>query len=193
MFYLCIHNPQIMWQATKHSAKMDSLIEHGMLLLWNKGYNATSVKDIVDSAGVPKGSFYFYFESKEDFAVKAIEMYFQKTFPPALEILQNKTVGPKQRLIDFYEFRGHVLKEEFNCKMGCMGCNLANEMGEHSEAIRVAIEKKTSLVKGYIAEVVEEAQNYGEMDDSIAAMDWVNFMEDAGKGAMVSMKEMDSC
>ena len=182
-----------MWQTTKRSEKMDSLIEQGMMLLWSKGYNATSVKDIVDAAKVPKGSFYFYFESKEDFAVKAIDMYFQKTFPPALEILKNTKVGPKQRLIDFYEFRGHILKEEFDCKMGCMGCNLANEMGEHSEAIRKAIEKKTSLVKSYIAEVVEEAQNYGEMDDSIVAMDWVNFIEDAGTGAMVSMKAMDSC
>ncbi|MEM9361373.1 MAG: TetR/AcrR family transcriptional regulator [Bacteroidota bacterium] len=182
-----------MLQTTKHGEKMDFLIEKGMMLLWSKGYNATSVKDIVDAAEVPKGSFYFYFDSKEDFAVKAIEMYFGKTFPPALEILQDKKVGPRQRLINFYEHRGRMLKEEFNCKMGCMGCNLANEMGEHSESIRKAIENKTNLVKGYICQVVEEAQNYGEMDDSIEAMDWVNFIEDAGKGSMVSMKEMDSC
>ncbi|MEM0933301.1 MAG: TetR/AcrR family transcriptional regulator, partial [Bacteroidota bacterium] len=172
---------------------MDFLIEKGMMLLWSKGYNATSVKDIVDAAEVPKGSFYFYFESKEDFAVKAIEMYFDKIFPPALEILQNTMVGPKQRLINFYDYRAHIVKEEFDCKMGCMGCNLANEMGEHSEAIRKSIENKTYLIKKHIQEVVEEAQNYGEMDDSIEALDWVNFIEDAGRGAMVSMKEMNDC
>ena len=38
------------------------MIEKGMMLLWSKGYNATSVKDIVDAAQVPKGSFYFYFD-----------------------------------------------------------------------------------------------------------------------------------
>lgn len=177
----------------KHEAKADHLIEKGVMLLWSKGYNATSVKDIVDEAEVPKGSFYFYFESKEDFAVKAIDKYFNQMFPPALEILENKSVGPRQRIIDFYEFRAQVLKEEFNCKMGCMGCNLANEMGEHSEPIRKAIEQKTDKVKAHIAEVVEEAQEYGEIDNSIRALDLVNFMEDAGRGAMVSMKELDSC
>ena len=182
-----------MRQTVKPSKKMDFLIEKGMMLLWSKGYNATSVKDIVDAAEVPKGSFYFYFESKEDFAVKAIEMYFDKIFPPALEILQNTMVGPKQRLINFYDYRAHIVKEEFDCKMGCMGCNLANEMGEHSEAIRKSIENKTYLIKNHIQEVVEEAQNYGEMDDSIEALDWVNFIEDAGRVAMGCMKEMNDC
>lgn len=177
----------------KHEVKMDHLIERGMMLVWSKGYNATSVNDFVQAADVPKGSFYFYFDSKEDFAVKAIDKYFNQMFPPALEILQNNGVGPKQRLINFYEFRAHILKEEFNCKMGCMGCNLANEMGEHSEPIRKAIENKTEKVKGHITEVVELAQEYGEIDNSIAALDLVNFMEDAGRGAMVSMKEMNDC
>ena len=126
-------------------------------------------------------------------AVKAIEKYFSMMFPPALEILQNKAVSPKQRLINFYEFRSKILKEEFQCKMGCMGCNLANEMGEHSEHIRKAVENKTNLVKGYIREVVEEAQDYGEINTQADALDIVNFMEDAGRGAMVSMKEMNDC
>ncbi|MEO0572952.1 MAG: TetR/AcrR family transcriptional regulator [Bacteroidota bacterium] len=177
----------------RHEAKADHLIEKGMMLLWSKGYNATSVKDIVDAAEVPKGSFYFYFDSKEDFAVKAIDKYFNQTFPPALEILENTSIGPKQRIINFYEFRAQILKDEFNCKMGCMGCNLANEMGEHSEPIRKAIEQKTDKVKAHIVEVIEEAQDYGELDNSVLALDLVNFMEDAGRGAMVSMKELDSC
>ncbi len=181
-----------MSKTLKHEIKADSLLEKGMMLLWAKGYNATSVNDIVKAADVPKGSFYFYFDSKEDFAVKAIDKYFDLQFPPALEILQNKSVSPKQRILDFYEYRSKVLKEEFDCKMGCMGCNLANEMAEHNEAIRNAVNKKTEQVKAYIAAVVEEAQDFGEIDKKTSASDLVAFMEDAGKGAMISMKEMDS-
>ena len=180
-----------MGKTLKHEIKADELLEQGLMILWSRGYNATSVNDIVQAAGVPKGSFYFYFKSKEDFAVKAIDKYFSKMFPPALEILHNRSVGPKQRLMDFYEFRSTMLKEELDCKMGCMGCNLATEMAEHSEAIRLAVSEKTELDKGYIKEVVEEAQDFGEIDKSIAAIDLVNFMEDAGRGAMVSMKEMN--
>ena len=65
-----------MSKTLKHKVKADALLDKGMGLLWSKGYNATSVNDIVKEAGIPKGSFYFYFESKEDFAVKAIDRYF---------------------------------------------------------------------------------------------------------------------
>ena len=51
------------------------LIEGGMALFGQKGYNATGIKDITDAAGVPKGSFYNYFASKEDFGAEIIRSY----------------------------------------------------------------------------------------------------------------------
>ncbi len=181
-----------MAKTLKHDLKADSLLEKGMELLWSKGYNATSVNDIVKLVGIPKGSFYFYFDSKEDFTVKAIEKYFSIMFTPAKEILQNKTVSPKQRLLDFHEYRVSVLKNEMDCKMGCMACNLGSEMAEHNEKIRNAILTKEQLVLSLITEVIQEAQDYGEIDSAMAAGDIAAFIEDAGKGAMVSMKEMKS-
>jgi len=72
-----------MTKTLKHDLKADFLLDKGIELLWSKGYNATSVNDIVKAAEVPKGSFYFYFDSKEDFAVRAIEKYFNSHFYPA--------------------------------------------------------------------------------------------------------------
>jgi TetR/AcrR family transcriptional repressor of nem operon len=169
---------------------MDYLLEKGMAILWCKGYNGTSVNDIVKAAGIPKGSFYFYFDSKEDFAVKAIEMYFSQQFTPAREVLLNTNVSPKQRLLDFYEYRTKMLKEELNCKMGCLASNLGSEMAEHSERIRKIIIEKEKMVHAQIASVIQEAQDCGEIDSSSAPADIVAFFEDAGKGAMISMKEM---
>jgi len=182
----------IMSKTLKHDRKAEFLLDKGMVLLWSKGYNATSVNDIVKTAEIPKGSFYFYFDSKEDFAVKAIKRYFSIQFTPAREILENKTVSPKQRLLDFYEFRYNFLKNDMDCKMGCMASNLGNEMAEHSERIRKAILDKEQLVLSLITEAIREAQDYGEMDKSMNASDIAAFIEDAGKGAMVSMKEMKS-
>ncbi|NAS14235.1 TetR/AcrR family transcriptional regulator [Poritiphilus flavus] len=182
----------MMQKTLKHEIKADFLLEKGMELLWSKGYNATSVNDIVMAAGVPKGSFYFYFDSKEDFAIRAIEMYFKAHFVPAKEYLMNKEVSPKQRLVDFYEYRTKVLKEELNCKMGCLACNLGSEMAEHNENIREAIWKNEEEVKSFITGVVEEAQEQGEIDPKLNAADVVAFFEDAGKGAMTTMKEMKS-
>ena len=175
-----------------HAIKSDFLLDKGIELLWSKGYNATSVNDIVKSAKIPKGSFYFYFDSKEDFAVKALEKYFEKQFVPILDILHDESISAKQRILNFYEFRTSMLKEELNCKMGCMACNLANEMAEHNEAIRNVIATKGKFIKGHITLVIEKAQNNKEINSSINANDLVEFIEDAGKGAMITMKEMQS-
>ncbi|MGB5822076.1 MAG: TetR/AcrR family transcriptional regulator [Saonia sp.] len=180
-------------KTVKHEIKADHLLEKGMEILWSKGYNATSVNDIVIAAGVPKGSFYFYFDSKEDFAIKAIEMYFEAHFTPASAFLQNEEKSPKQRILDFYEYRSRILKEDLDCKMGCLACNLGNEMSEHNENIRKVILAKEKVAQEEITLVVKEAQKAGEIDASLDAANVVAFLEDAGKGAMISMKEMKSC
>lgn len=181
-----------MGKTAKHDAKADFLIERGMKILWSKGYNATSVNDIVKAAEVPKGSFYFYFESKEDFVVKAIDKYFGMMFIPAKEILDDKTKTPRERLIAFNEYRIQELKNELECKMGCMVCNISNEMSEHSEQIRNAISVKMQYMISILAEVIQEAKDIGEIKNPMKAEDIALFIEDAGRGAMVSMKEMQS-
>jgi TetR/AcrR family transcriptional repressor of nem operon len=181
-----------MSKTLKHDLKADALLEKGMGLLWSKGYNATSVNDIVKVAGIPKGSFYFYFDSKEDFAVKAIEKYFSMMFTPAKAFLEDKALSPKQRLLNFHEYRVAVLKNEMDCKMGCMACNLGNEMAEHSEKIRVTILLKEQMVLSLITDVIQEAKDLGEIKNMMNAEDIAAFIEDAGKGAMTTMKEMKS-
>lgn len=176
----------------KSEMKADYLLDKGMEILWSKGYNATSVNDIVKAADVPKGSFYFYFESKEGFAVKAIQKYFELMFTPARDVLLNKEVSPKQRLLNFHEYRTTVLKHEMECKMGCMACNIGNEMAEHSEKIREVISEKEQHIINLITEVIQEAQDLGEIKNKMRAKDLASFIEDAGKGAMISMKQMQS-
>ena len=55
--------------------KRDHLIKVGQEQLWSKGYDLCSIKDITHSAGLPKGSFYHYFESKEKFALLAMQEF----------------------------------------------------------------------------------------------------------------------
>ena len=190
--YICDSIYKKMSKTLKHDLKADSLLEKGMELLWCKGYNATSVNDIVKVADIPKGSFYFYFDSKEDFAIKAIDKYFTVQFEPAQEILKNKSISPKQRLLDFHQYRYDVLKNQMDFKMGCLACNIGNEMAEHNEQIRKAIVAKEKHVLALIAEVIQEAKDAGEIENPMSAEDIAAFIEDAGKGAMTSMKEVQS-
>ena len=181
-----------MLKTVKHEAKADYLLDKGIEALWCKGYNGTSVNDIVKAAEVPKGSFYFYFDSKEDFVVKALNRYFNKMFAPAEEILNDVKIGPKQRLINFYEFRNNVMIDQMKCRLGCLGSNLGNEMSEHSENIRNTILQLENRVKKNIVNVFIEAQEQKEISATYDANDIVDFIEDAGKGALITMKEKQS-
>ncbi|WP_103864775.1 TetR/AcrR family transcriptional regulator [Aquimarina sp. I32.4] len=181
-----------MSKTIKHETKADYLLEKGIEIIWSKGYNATSVNDIVKAAEVPKGSFYFYFDSKEDFVVKALDKYFTMQITPTIAILHDTSLSAKQRLLKFYEYRIEILKKELECKMGCMGCNLSNEMAEHNDNIRKAILDKNNIIKEAIIKTGLEAQQKGEIDASINIIDIVEFIEDAGKGAMTTMKESQS-
>jgi TetR/AcrR family transcriptional repressor of nem operon len=176
----------------KHDEKANFLLEKGTELLWSKGYNATSVNDIVKSAEIPKGSFYFYFDSKEDFAVKAIHRYFDQNLQMIFTILNSDEPSPRQRLMNFHDFRASVLRDELGYSGGCMACNIGNEMSEHSEKIRNAIQSKENILIDAIANVIKLGQDAGEIDASFDARDMASFLEDAGKGAMISMKETNS-
>ena len=179
----------MMIKTVKHEAKANYLLDKGIEVLWCNGYNGTSVKDIVTAADVPKGSFYFYFESKEDFVTKALQRYFNTMFSPMESVLLDKDVSPKQRLINFYTGRNDKMINEMKCKLGCLGNNIGNEMSEHSEKIRMTVLQMENKVKEGIINVFKEAQKENELNPALDAEGVVNFIEDAGKGAMISMKE----
>ncbi len=181
-----------MSKTLKHEAKAEYLLDKGIEVLWCCGYNGTSVNDIVKAADVPKGSFYFYFDSKEDFVVKALGRYFNKMFAGAKEILEDKSISAKQRLINAYEYRIRVLVEEMHCKLGCLGSNIGNEMSEHSDKIRNTVLELENKVKESIVSVFKEAQENKEIESNFDAEKIVDFIEDAGKGAMITMKEKQS-
>ena len=176
--------------AIKSDTKADYILEKGMEILWANGYNGTSVNDIVRAANIPKGSFYFYFKSKEDFAVKALEFYFNSQFSEALDILNDESFSPKQRIFNFMEDRIKMLKEKLDCKMGCMASNLGSEMSEHSEKIRKVILEKETQLKTKLIDLAEQAKKDGDINELIEVPAMIEFITNAAKGAMITMKEM---
>ncbi len=181
-----------MSKTIKHQEKTDFLLDKGLELLWCKGYNGTSVNDIVKVADVPKGSFYFYFDSKEDFTVKALDRYFALKRAATAEVLEDRSVSPSQRLYNYYEKRVNIMKDQLNCTWGCMGANIGNEMSEHSEKIRVTIVNHEEKIRRQLVDVVIAAQMDEEIDHTVDPDNIVAFIEDAYKGMLISMKETQS-
>jgi TetR/AcrR family transcriptional repressor of nem operon len=113
------------------------LLTAGLNLVHARGFAASGVKDITDAAGVPKGSFYAYFPSKEAFAAAILEHYWSDIEARLLPILAAKGLAQK-RITRFF----HALADEHEAGdflLGCLIGNLSLELGGSSESVRAEL------------------------------------------------------
>src|ERR1700679_734699 len=102
----------------------ERLLEAGVRTFSKSGFNGCSVQDITDAAGVPKGSFYNHFESKEALGAAALEYYWAQASRDRLEILTRQGLSPRQRLrIYFDQVTAEIAEIGFTC--GCLIGNMA--------------------------------------------------------------------
>jgi TetR/AcrR family transcriptional repressor of nem operon len=113
------------------------LLEAGLDLVHARGFTASGVKDITDAAGVPKGSFYAYFPSKEDFGAAILEHYWSDIEARLVPILDGD--GPAlKRITRFF----HALADEHEARdflLGCLIGNLSLELGGSSAPARTEL------------------------------------------------------
>src|SRR6478609_2029183 len=110
------------------------LLAAGLDLVHARGFAASGVKDITDAAGVPKGSFYAYFPSKEGFAAAILEHYWTDIETRLLPILDADGLA-QERITRFF----HALADEHedgDFLLGCLIGNLSLELGGASDAVR---------------------------------------------------------
>jgi TetR/AcrR family transcriptional repressor of nem operon len=124
-----------------------------------RGYHASGVKDITDAAGLPKGSFYNYFASKEDMALETLRRYGQSR---QLHLLGDTSVPPLRRVREhFQSFRADVVN--FGIGYGCMFGNFAIETSEHSPALRGFVREALDRWGAALAVPLREAVALGEL------------------------------
>ena len=75
--------------------KRDLILAKGAAVMTRRGYHGTGVQEIVQAAGIPKGSFYHYFASKEDFALQALAFIYQPRLQRYAEALSNPALSPR--------------------------------------------------------------------------------------------------
>ncbi len=113
------------------------LLAAGLDLVHTRGFAASGVKDITDAAGVPKGSFYAYFPSKEAFAAAVLDHYWSDIEARLLPIL-DADGSAQQRITRFF----HALADEHEAGdflLGCLVGNLSLELGGSSEPTRAEL------------------------------------------------------
>lgn len=125
---------------SQHKASRDRLIDVGLGLFRRNGFSSTGISEILMESGLPKGSFYHYFTSKEAFGLAVADVYHQSQMEFAEAILKQADAPPLDRLRRFFS-EAHKVFESLQFSEGCLMCNLSNELGAQNDAFQTNLSK----------------------------------------------------
>jgi TetR/AcrR family transcriptional repressor of nem operon len=160
----------------------EQIVQAGLKCLVEKGFNAVGVQNITDAAGVPKGSFYNHFKSKEALGLEIVERYGANQ--TRREILTDPTNPPLQRLRRHFDRICALYADSHftrNCILGGFSAELANQSETIREGLRKVYRQWTKDIEATIA----EAQAKGEIGNKTKAADIAAFLLDAYEGALL--------
>lgn len=132
-----------------------------MAMLLERGYNDLGIAALLDGTGIPKGSFYHYFKSKEDFGLQAIDLYMKYVHAGLDQCLGDQSVPPLQRVRNFFE--ATEVKYRGEGYLGCLLGGLGQELSGVSESFRRKVEWCFSEIAKRIAQTLEEARARGDL------------------------------
>ena len=139
------------------------LMDAALSLMWEESYGAVSVDDICRRADVRKGSFYYFFVSKSDLAVKALDRMWSR-YKQSLDAVFSAAESPISRIrnccSDTYEGQ-QELKEKYGRVLGCPMCTLGSEICSLDMAIRDKVRELLDLKLQYWASAIADAQREG--------------------------------
>lgn len=157
----------------------EQLIRAGVEALTEKGFSATGIDEVLRRVGVPKGSFYHYFESKESFGAALIERYGDYFARKIAGHLDNQSLAPLARL------RGFIADAEagmarYAYRRGCLIGNLGQEMGALPEAYREQLNGVFADWEGRVSDCLCAAKLAGEISQQadcaqLAAFFWIGW------------------
>jgi len=135
----------------------DDILQVGLDLVLSRGFSGTGVEAILKQAKIPKGSFYNFFSSKEDFGLALIDKFVnarQEVFSP---IFSDESLPALERVKRSFETLIATF-EENDCSQGCLLGNLGQEMADQFENVRQLLEESLQKWSSGIATLLLQAQ-----------------------------------
>lgn len=135
-------------------------IDKAMNVFWEKGYNGTSMQDLVDAMQINRSSLYNTFEDKHKLFLKCLSTYFDNAM---LELKEKvaKEESAKQALITIIRDKVSWLVD---CEKGCLGMKTIFEVANEDVEIRKLMQKNNETYLVFLAEVVQQAIDAKELD-----------------------------
>ncbi|MFL9926908.1 TetR/AcrR family transcriptional regulator [Herbaspirillum lusitanum] len=148
-----------------NSANLDvreNILATGQRLMAGKGFSAVGLSEILAEAGVPKGSFYHYFGSKDAFGEALLDNYFEDYLADLDSTLAQPGLTMAQRLLNYWQ-AWQDTQSFLDCQGKCLAVKLAAEVADLSEAMRLAIRRGTSGIVSRLAGAIEAGVTEGSL------------------------------
>ncbi|MFB9981980.1 TetR family transcriptional regulator C-terminal domain-containing protein [Mesorhizobium kowhaii] len=165
----------------------NNLVQAGLRMFHTGGYAATGIQGIVESVGVPKGSFYNHFASKEAFGVEVIDAYFARNQDKLRTMLCDADVAPLVRLEAYFDDRIEAFRAAGFVK-GCLLGNISAEVADHSALVREHLVKHFGSWSGFFETCLAQAQEEGVIGDQLPAALLARFVLNSWEGALLRMR-----
>ena len=169
-----------MTTGTTHPTK-SRLLDAGLSMLLEHGYNDLGIQALLEATGTPKGSFYHHFKDKEDFALQVVDRYMHGVHAGLAACLGDTSRPPLDRVRLFFETtQEHYRTEGY---MGCLLGGLGQELSGVSEVFRSKIEECFSDIVEQLTACLEEAKELGELPPRAEARHLASLLVDCWEGA----------
>lgn len=157
------------------------LLDAGLSMLLQHGYNDLGIQALLGATSTPKGSFYHHFHDKEDFALQVIDRYMAHVHAGLDACLGDGNLRPLDRVRRFFEMtQEHYRTEGY---MGCLLGGLGQELSGVSPVFRQKIEHCFSTIASRIALCLDEARQAGDIPADSDTRQMASLLVDCWEGA----------
>lgn len=146
---------------SKAGLTRQSILQKAFTLIYRKGFQATSIDEIIATTQVTKGAFFYHFKNKEEMGLAIInEVMYPSMYPYMISTLQ----GPGKVSDKIYSMIKNLLQAPFfEVEFGCPAVNLIEEMAPINDSFRNALQKLVKEWQKAIEVVIDNAKNNGEI------------------------------
>jgi TetR/AcrR family transcriptional regulator, transcriptional repressor for nem operon len=169
---------------TTSTSTRDHLIDVGLRLMRMHGYGATGLQEILQVAGVPKGSFYHHFGSKEEFTAAVVKRYATLEGEHCREVLGNSRQEPLKRLRRYFEDLIRTAGQSGPIP-GCLIGSLSLEVAGASPLLQGSLSSSFAGWQAAVAMVLQEAVEKGDLPKSIKPEALAGFVLNSWEGALL--------
>ncbi len=141
------------------------LMDAASALFWETSYNATTIDDICNRAGVRKGTFYHFYRSKSNLTLAALEDWRNRRLQTLSHIFRSEN-QPMGRILDYVDFVMQRQSTHFNRTGRVLGCpifNLASEISTQDEQIRCMTAEMLNTLISFFESAIRDAQTRGDI------------------------------